>query len=133
MADTKKKYYTTNAEKMTVTIDVSVKPTKAEEKMVALLIAGGYTPVPKSEARSKKAKQTAAAETIKSKKDMDLTKVTDEEAETIKEMLKGSGNGTGFFAARAYYKDAIAKSEGFKNWADKKEAEKKAAEKKTDK
>lgn len=103
------KYFTQNAEKMTVTIDSKVKPTAADEHIVKMLIAAGYKLVIKSEERSKEAKKRAAKETIKKASDMDLTKLNKEQQKELNSILKGSGKGTGFFAARAYYKECISK------------------------
>lgn len=107
MATPTKKYYTQNTSKMTVTVDFSVKPTAAEESIVKMLVAAGYKLVAKSEARTAKAKANAAKETIRSTKDIDLTKLTKEQQEEYKAILKGSGKGTGFFAARSYYKKIV--------------------------
>lgn len=105
----KKKYYTQNTETMTVTIDSKVKPTAAEEHIVKMLIAAGYKLAVKSEERSKEAKKRAAKETIKKASDMDMSKLTDAQQAELESILKGSGKGTGFFAARAFYKKCVNK------------------------
>lgn len=98
-------YFKQDTEKKTVTIDMNVKPTAAEEHVVKMLIAAGYKLNVKSEERSKSAKARANKETIKTAADMDLSKLTDAQQKKLDEILKGSGKGTGFFAARSYYKE----------------------------
>jgi hypothetical protein len=102
-----KKYYTQNVAKKLVTIDLSVKPTEAEQQIVNMLIAAGYKVVSKSEARAKKAKARAAEETIRHIEDMDMKKLSNEQKQEFEAKLKGSGKGTGFFAARSYYKKCL--------------------------
>ena len=102
-------YYTQDIERKVVTIDATQEPTAMEEHVVKLLIAAGYKVVIKSETRSKRAKAAAAKETIKTKDDFDLSKLSKEQKEELESILKGSGKGTGFFAARSYYKKCISK------------------------
>lgn len=102
-----KKYYTQNVAKKLVTIDLSVKPTEAEQQIVSMLIAAGYKVVSKSEARAKTAKERAEKETIRNTKDIDTSKLTDDQKKEYEAILKGSGKKTGFFAARSYYKKCI--------------------------
>jgi glucan-binding YG repeat protein len=102
-----KKYFTQNVDKKTVTIDLTVKPTDAEQQLVNMLIAAGYKLVSKSEARAKTAKARASKETIRHIEDMDMKKLSAEQKQELEAILKGSGKGTGFFAARSYYKKCL--------------------------
>ena len=102
-----KKYFKQDTKKMTVTIDATVTPTDAEKQIVNILAAAGYTLKIKSEKRSAKAKETYKKDTIKKAKDIDLTKLTKEQQQKYNDILKGEGEGTGFFAAKAFYKDII--------------------------
>ena len=100
-------YYEQNVEKKIVTIDLAVEPTPAEQHIVNLLIAAGYKLVPKSEKRAKTAKARADKETIQHIEDMDIKKLTDAQKKELEAKLKGKGKGTGFFAARSFYKKCL--------------------------
>ena len=72
-----------------------------------MLIAAGYKLAVKSQERSNEAKKRAAKETVKKLSDMDMSKLSDEQKAEFTSILKGSGKGTGFFAARTFYKSCI--------------------------
>lgn len=99
-----KKYYKQNTQKMTVTIDLSVKPTAAEEHIVKMLVAAGYKLLVKSEARAAKAKERAAAQL----KDSDIIEALKDDKKNLEEYKKIK-NASGFFAARSWYKKTFNK------------------------
>lgn len=99
----KKPYYVQNTEKKTVTVDFNIKPTTQEEHALNLLLAAGYELKTKSEARSARALEMAESVSVKSKKDLDLSKLTEEDAKKVEKVLHGKGKGKGFFAARSLY------------------------------
>lgn len=98
-----KKAYTLNIEKKTITIDDSVKLTAAEEKDVALYVNAGYIIRHKSKKKSEKATERAKS----NMSNEEIIKALENDKEGLKkynEIKKGSGKGSGFFAARSWYK-----------------------------
>lgn len=104
---TKKKYYTQNTKKRTVTIDKTVTPTDADRDAVSILIQAGYILKEKSVAKSNRAKERIANDKIKKASDIDLDIFTDKQKEEYNTILHGKGKGTGYFSAKSYYKSVV--------------------------
>lgn len=104
-----KKYYTVNQEKHTVTIDTTVKPTKADEEQVKLLVSmGGYEMRFKSAARAAAMKSKADglnADAIRAelKNDKAALKKFDDIIHGAKTGVTNADGKVGFFAAKKWY------------------------------
>lgn len=101
--------YKVDAAKKTITIDDSVKATAAEEKDMAMYVAAGYIIKHKSQKRAKQAKERAAKETLTDAAILEALKDDAKGLAKYKEIKEGKGEGTGFFAARKWYKDTYKK------------------------
>ena len=69
MADKKKPYYKANPKTMTITVDLTVKPTKDDEEMVSIYMKNGYKLRKKSQARAEAARKRAKASGFGKKKE----------------------------------------------------------------
>ena len=101
------KAYTLNPDKKIITINDKVKATAAETKDIALYVAAGYIIKHKSEKRAK-----AAAKRADSLTDAAIKAALNDDKkamEIYEGIKKGSGKGSGFFAARKWYKDTYKK------------------------
>lgn len=117
MATKKKNYYEIDNKKKVITLDMSVNPSADDEKFVGILIASGAYEVRKKSAE--KAKQMKArAKALPSKEDIQTALANDKDNLTkfeaickmkdAKESYKGKN---GFFAARSWYMNEVAKKE----------------------
>ena len=101
--------YKVDAEKKIITIDDTVKATAAEEKDIDRYVAAGYIIKHKSQKRAKQAAVRAAKDTLT---DEALKTAVKDDAEGLKKyetITAGKGKGTGFFAAKKWYKDTYKK------------------------
>lgn len=105
MATKVKKYYEVNKKSHTVTIDTSVKHTKADEEKVNLLVkVGGYDMRFKSEARA--AAMTKKADGLNAATIREALKDDKKGLAKFEAIMKGEDKEfkKGFFAARKWYK-----------------------------
>ena len=101
--------YKVDPEKKTITIDDTVKATAAEEKDIDRYVAAGYIIKHKSQKRAKQAAERAAKDTLT---DEAIQKALANDEKGLKKYLEikgGKGKGTGFFAAKKWYKDTYNK------------------------
>ena len=101
--------YKVDPAKKTVIIDDSVKATAAEEKDIDRYVAAGYIIKHKSQKRAKQAADRAAKDTLT---DAAIQEALKSDAAGLKKYLEikgGKGKGTGFFAAKKWYKDTYNK------------------------
>lgn len=101
--------YKVDPEKKTITIDDTVKATAAEEKDIDRYVAAGYIIKHKSQKRAKQAAERAAKDTLT---DEAIQKALANDEKGLKKYLEikgGKGKGTGFFAAKKWYKDTYKK------------------------
>ena len=101
--------YKVDAAKKTITIDDSVKATAAEEKDIDRYVAAGYIIKHKSQKRAKQAAARAAEDKLT---DAAIQEALKNDAAGLKKYLEikgGKGKGTGFFAAKKWYKDTYNK------------------------
>lgn len=101
--------YKVDPEKKTITIDDTVKATAAEEKDIDRYVAAGYIIKHKSQKRAKQAAERAAKDTLT---DEAIQKELANDEKGLKKYLEikgGKGKGTGFFAAKKWYKDTYKK------------------------
>lgn len=106
----KKKYYTIDQKKHTITIDTTVPPQKGDEEAVALYIKFGYDMRIKSQDRAEKMRNRANsldAATIREalKNDEKALKKFDE----IVHGKRKESKDVGFFVAKKWYKDYLNK------------------------
>ena len=101
--------YKVDAVKKIVTIDDSVKATAAEEKDIDRYVAAGYIIKHKSQKRAKQAAERAAADSLSNEEILAALKDNKEATKQYMAIMKGKGKGTGFFAAKKWYKDNFVK------------------------
>lgn len=102
-------YYKVNTDRMTITIDDSVKPTKQDEKDIAMYLSAKYKIRHKSTLRATEAKERANG----LKKDEMLEKLAGDKAglEKFNSFFTCKGVGKGFFAARKWFAEYMANKE----------------------
>ena len=100
-----KKYYSINTKNRTITVDLTVQPTRADETFISLKQNEGYTVRVKSQVKSSQAKKRAEKENLT--KEVILKALEKDEANTKKfnEVLEDKG----FFAAKSWYKTEVLK------------------------
>ena len=101
--------YKVDAEKKIITIDDTVKATAAEEKDIDRYVAAGYIIKHKSQKRAKQAAARAKEDKLTDKDILEALKADKEGLEKYKAIKAGKGKGTGFFAAKKWYKDNYQK------------------------
>lgn len=116
MAKAKKKpYYVIDDTKKIITLDMSVKPSAADEKFVGILIASGaYSVRQKSAEKAKQMK--ARAKSLPSKEDIKKALAADKENLAkfeaickVKDATESYNGKNGFFAARSWYMNEVKK------------------------
>lgn len=101
--------YKVDAEKKIITIDDTVKATAAEEKDIDRYVAAGYIIKHKSQKRAKQAAERAAKDTLTDEAIKEALKADKEGLAKYEAIKGGKGKGTGFFAAKKWYKDTYKK------------------------
>lgn len=101
--------YKVDAAKKIVVIDDSVKATAAEEKDIDRYVMAGYIIKHKSQTRARQAAARAAKDTLTDAAIKEALKDDQKGLEKYLEIKGGKGKGTGFFAAKKWYKETYKK------------------------
>lgn len=105
MAEKVKKYYTLDQDKQFITVDTTVKPSKADEEAVKLYVNMGYKMRIKSQARA--IRMAEKADNLKADDIRAALKGDKEALAKFERIMKGKEPGykKGFFAAKKWYKE----------------------------
>lgn len=113
----KQKYFEIDEQKKVITLDMSVKPSAADEKFVGILIASGAYKVRQKSAEKAKQMKARAKEWLLKE---DIQKALANDAENlakfeaickVKDATESYNGKNGFFAARSWYMNEVKKEE----------------------